>query len=298
MEIIKAVLGTMRIPFLLLTVSVMVMMLAFVNHQQLEWSQPLFFLILLGALSAHISVNMMNEFEDHESGLDQQTQKTPFSGGSGSLQTLPKAVEWVADLSYLFLGIVIGLGLFFVYLRGWDVIPIGIAGIVIIVFYTNLITHYPWLCLVASGFAFGPLMTYGGYFVLTGLHSFEVFLLSLIPFFLVNNLLLLNQIPDFEADQTVGRRNFLHQYGIDAGLKVYVMHWVAAFVVLVLMVIMNVLPFYALLGLVAVILSIPLLRAVKYLPTDPEKLSIALPINVAVTLITPLLIAAGLFLAN
>ena len=36
---------------------------------------------------------------------------------------------------------------------------------------------------------------------------------SLVPFFLVNNLLLLNQFPDVAADRQAGRRHLLVQHG-------------------------------------------------------------------------------------
>lgn len=295
MQTLITILGTMRPPFLLLTVSIMLMLLAFVDYQNFNWSKPLFMLILIGALVAHISVNMMNEYEDYLSGLDEKTERTPFSGGSGFLQKNPDAYEWVGGISYLFLGVVIGLGLFFIYLRGWDILPIGLAGVVLIVLYTRFVTRFPWLCLYASGFAFGPLMVYGAYFVLTGRHSNEVVMLSLIPFFLVNNLLLLNQIPDMEADKSVGRFNFLHKYGLKISLNVYLFHWGLAFLVLFFLVFIEALPVMALLGGLAVILSLPLLYAVKYLASDPKKLSMALPINVIVTLVTPVLVAGGLY---
>ncbi len=41
-------------------------------------------LALLGAFLAHISVNTLNEYFDFKSGLDLETIKTPFSGGSGA----------------------------------------------------------------------------------------------------------------------------------------------------------------------------------------------------------------------
>lgn len=44
-----------------------------------------FVLVLMGAISAHISVNMLNEYYDFISGLDLKTEKTAFSGGSGAL---------------------------------------------------------------------------------------------------------------------------------------------------------------------------------------------------------------------
>ena len=46
-------------------------------------------LVLIGAVSAHISVNTFNEYFDFLSGLDAKTVKTPFSGGSGALVENP-----------------------------------------------------------------------------------------------------------------------------------------------------------------------------------------------------------------
>jgi len=42
-------------------------------------------LALLGAFLAHVSVNTLNEYYDFKSGLDLETIRTPFSGGSGAL---------------------------------------------------------------------------------------------------------------------------------------------------------------------------------------------------------------------
>ena len=38
-------------------------------------------LALLGALLAHISVNVLNDYFDYRSGIDLETRRTPFSGG-------------------------------------------------------------------------------------------------------------------------------------------------------------------------------------------------------------------------
>jgi len=50
----------------------------------------MFILVLVGAISAHISVNTLNEYYDFKSGLDLKTVKTPFSGGSGALPGNPE----------------------------------------------------------------------------------------------------------------------------------------------------------------------------------------------------------------
>jgi len=38
----------------------------------------------MATLSAHIAVNTLNEYMDFKSGLDYETLKTPFAGGSGA----------------------------------------------------------------------------------------------------------------------------------------------------------------------------------------------------------------------
>ena len=44
-----------------------------------------FLIALLGMLLVHVACNILNDYFDFESGLDLQTEKTPFSGGSGIL---------------------------------------------------------------------------------------------------------------------------------------------------------------------------------------------------------------------
>lgn len=297
--IVKSIFASMRPPFLLLTGSVMVLMLAYVEYQAIPWSYHLFLLILIGAIAAHISVNMLNEYDDYHSGLDFLTSKTPFSGGSGALTEHAQAAEWVGQVGYLFLGMVVSIGAFFIFLRGWAILPIGLVGILIIVSYTTFLTRYPLLCLMVSGLAFGPLMMNGGYFVLTGQFSLTLFVLSLIPFFLVNNLLLLNQVPDMEADRQVGRFNLLHKYGVSASMNLFILHWVLAFVVLGGLIAFGDLPVSASMGFLALFLSLPVVLKVKYLSaTEKNALNPIMGLNVALTLLMPLFIAGGLYYAS
>lgn len=291
----------MRPPFLLLTAAVMLLMVAYVDYRYAYWSGPLFFLVFSAALFAHISVNLLNEFEDYASGLDHITRKTPFSGGSGSLVAYPQAAGWVANAGYFFFGAVLSLGLFFMALRGYDVLPLGFLGLALIYLYTRVLLRRPWLGFFASGIGFGPLMVYGGFYVMTGDHAWEVFWVSLIPFFLVNNLLLLNQVPDLEPDRAAGRYNVLHCYGLKRALRLYWVQWAGAFALIPGLVFFDVLPKSTLWALSVMILSAPLLFKVKYWPTQThthtqETLRV-LPINVFITLLTPALIALGLFIS-
>ncbi|MGC9385307.1 MAG: prenyltransferase [Hydrogenovibrio sp.] len=285
----------MRPPFLLLTVAMMVLVAALASYEGYRWSTPLFVLICLAALAAHLAVNLLNEYEDFESGLDAITQRTPFSGGSGALQVEPRAAQAVAAAGYFCLGFLITLGAFFVQLRGEWVLLIGLLGVVVIVSYTSFITRHPWLCLVSPGLAFGPFMIVGGTLVLTGEFSWLAFWVSWIPFLLVNNLLLLNQFPDEAADQRLGRFNIIMQWGHARSFGVFLLFWGLAYGVLAWLILLQWLPLASASGFV----TLPWVWAMGYKlrnrTRDLIQLTPLLAMNVAATLLLPVLIAFGLY---
>ena len=292
------VLMTARPNFLILSLSVVLLGSSVSIYQGAQWSWMLFSLVTIGAILAHAAVNMLNEYQDFNSGLDLITQRTPFSGGSGALVNDPESVKAVR---LAFQVVMVGLavvGLLLIEHNGWPIAIIGLVGIAMIVFYTKFITRMPWLCLIAPGLAFGPLMVIGSYYVLTGTVSELVIVLSLVPFFLVNNLLLLNQIPDLEADKKVGRYNILMHLGLENGLQIFAAFNLLAFGVLALAVLIFDLPSYAWLGMLALLVVFPMMRDLQISYGDSDKMLPVLAMNVIINLITPVLIAAGLFVST
>ncbi|WP_197475205.1 prenyltransferase, partial [Oleiphilus sp. HI0079] len=77
-----AVLQATRPPFLILTPACVFLGASIAFAEQAVFSNVDFALVLIGAMAAHISVNTLNEYFDFKSGLDLNTNKTPFSGGS------------------------------------------------------------------------------------------------------------------------------------------------------------------------------------------------------------------------
>jgi len=248
--------------FLVLSFSVVLMAASIASFQGFSWSWWLFSITTLGAVLAHAAVNLLNEFEDNKSGLDFMTDKTPFSGGSGALQLNPQAAESVLKTFKVILIALILLGLLFVYLKGWQILPIGIIGLAVIALYTSKITKSPFICLIATGLAFGPLMVVGSFFILTGEISFLAIALSMVPFFLVNNLLLLNQVPDLQADQKVGRHNILMKLGVARGMYVFSVFVVLALATFLVSLRYFELPYTVLFGLFGFFLAIPMLLIV------------------------------------
>ncbi len=290
-------LGPARLSFLVLTPACIVLGVACVRWTQGHVNVAEALLVLLGAVAAHISVNSFNEYQDFHSGLDALTQRTPFSGGSGVLPAHPNLASSTLVMAVTTLAVSMGVGLYFVALRGPALLPLGLAGVALVLVYTRWITRHPVLCLLAPGLGFGPLMIMGTYTALTGEYAGAATAASLVPFFLVNNLLLLNQFPDAEADRRVGRRHLLITAGPVVAARWYAALTVLAFASLVGSVLTGWLPGGALLGLLGLALALPTARDVLTHALDVERLLPAMGRNVALNLVTPTLMALGILMS-
>ncbi len=147
---------------------------------------------------------MLNEYIDFKSGLDLHTIKTAFSGGSGALPANPNAANLTLIMGLITLTLTALIGIYLLLTKGSLILPIGIAGIVLIITYTPWLNKHPLVCLLALGLGFGVLMVVGTYVVLAEQYAQLAWLLSIPPFLLINNLLLLNQYPDIYADANIG----------------------------------------------------------------------------------------------
>lgn len=284
----------MRPPFLILTFACVFLGASTVVSNQSAVSLHLLMLALLGALLAHISVNTLNEYFDFKSGLDLETIKTQFSGGSGALPQNPEMVGAVLTVGVASSMLLFMIGGFFVWQYGAGIIPIGITGLVLIATYTGWVNRHPYICLIAPGFGFGFLMVAGTQFVLLGEYITLSWLVAVIPFFLVNNLLLLNQYPDIQADRNAGRNHFPIAYGVDRSTMMYGLFVLATVVSIVAYVLMDYLPTLSLIALIPMPLAVfSLYGAVKHgaaIGSYPQYLGA----NVAVTILTILFLGVSL----
>ena len=293
---LRTLAASSRPPFLLLTLASVLLGYAVAGLTVDIVDAGMLLLVLAGALCAHASVNLLNEYHDFRSGLDLQTQRTPFSGGSGALPANPQAAGDVRVLGYGMLAVCIAVGLLIGWNAGPGILLVGIPGVLLVLAYTPWLTRHAWLCLAAPGIAFGPLMVAGTAFVLSGEYSGAAILASLLPLFLASNLLLLNQYPDIEADRAVGRRHLLIVRGARTGAVVYVVFLLAAFAVPVLGVATGKLPAGALIGLLCLGIAVPLAAGVWRRALQDGDMRRLLAPNVALSLLMPVLVALGMLL--
>ena len=285
-----------RPQFLILTPMCVLVGVAAAAYKGFELNPLHVILTLLGAILAHISVNVLNDYFDYRSGIDLATKRTPFSGGSG---VLPAGLLEAQQVYLLGLASLVGVGavgIYFTYEYGWEILPLGILGMLVIYLYTTHITKNPLLCAIAPGLGFGPLMVVGTYFTQTGEYSLTAGLASLVPGFLVSNLLLLNQFPDIEADKVAARRHLPIAFGRQFSARVYAVLMIATYVSLAVTVSFSVLPLTALIGLLALPLAAKTVMGVLKNYDDTEKLLPFLGLNIQVILLTTLLTGVGILL--
>jgi len=297
MAAVRIWLMQIRLPFLVLTPISVLVGVSVAVYESYSINALYLALAFVGALLAHIAVNVLNEYFDYQSGVDFKTVRTPFSGGSGVLIEGLLNPRSVYILGVVCIAAIIAIGGYFYYVHGAAIIPLGVVGLATIYFYTTHITRTPLLCVIAPGLGFGPLMVMGTYFALTGTYSLAVGLASIVPFFLVSNLLLLNQFPDVEADATVARRHLPIVIGRKGSSDVYALLLVAAYVALVVSVAVGVLPYMALFGLLTLPLGLMAVKGARKYCDEIENLIPVMGRNVLLTLLLPLLMAIGIIIS-
>lgn len=261
-------------------------------------------LLVIGVVLTHISVNLFNEYSDNETGIDFNTTRTPFSGGSGMLQeklTKPETVFRTAVISLL---IALAIGIYFCFTSHWLLIFIILIGGATVISYTTYLTE--WLLgEIAAGLGLGTLVVLGVYIAVTTSWStpisdvlpFSVFLVSVPPGILTFLLLLLNEFPDAEADEKGGRFHIVIFLGKKKAAYLYSAGLLATYLIIVMIFLFNLASVWILISLATLPIAIAAgIITIKY-GEDTARLIPAIGMNVLTVLITDSLIAASFLIS-
>lgn len=293
-QMIKTWANQIRLPFLLLSV-VLVLIGGAVALDDGVFRGFHFALAMLGVALAHVAVNLFNELSDNRTGIDQRTRRTPFSGGSGTLQSGGLSPRTVLHVTLVILMTAFAIGVYLTVVSGWQLMIFILAGGIATVFYTSHLAR--WLVgELAAGACLGTFVVLGTYYAQAGTLTAPVVWLSIPPGILTALLLLLNEFPDVEADRSGGRRHLVIILGRRKAAVVYTVALAIAYLILIVGVIAAWFPATVLLALATLPLamkaSVTALRHGEVF----EKMVPALGANVGVVLGTDLLIAVAYFI--
>ncbi|MBE0481522.1 MAG: prenyltransferase [Dehalococcoidia bacterium] len=251
-------------------------------------------LAFCGLLMWHMSVQVLNDYFDHRSGIDLRTRRTPFSGGSGILPA--RLLEPGAVLVFGLLTFVLALPLWawLVARSGLLLVPVLAVGGAFVLLYTPVLAR-SIVPEVFSGLGLGALPVLMFYFVQTGSYGWGPAAAGIASGILIFNSHLLFEFPDVEADRVGGRRTLPIMIGRRKAGWVYLGASLTCYGWILACAILDIMPPAALLSL----LTLPLaLRASKGVLgyRDTAALRPALFAGAAACLFTLVLLGVGYIL--
>ncbi len=255
-----------------------------------------FLLAMFGSILVHVTVNVINDYHDYVDGIDLNTQRTPFSGGSGVLPSnllTPKQAFWFGTICLL---VAMAIGFYFVMVKGWWLFPLLLLAGFSAYFYNVYLARWH-VGEIFAGLGFGPLLVLGSYYVQTGRYSWETLIASLAPGILTANLLFLNEFPDWEADRIGGRRHFVISLGKRDASYLFVALLTASYLCIIAGVVTKMMPAVALIGLGTIGFGWKTAKGAMKYYDNTEQLVPVLGANVITILGTQALLAIGYVIA-
>jgi 1,4-dihydroxy-2-naphthoate polyprenyltransferase len=284
-----------RLPFLTGSLMPVALAAALADFRGLWEGFFYFFLTVLGVAGLHTGGNLINDYYDSFGSDPINRYFTPFSGGSRVIQNGELSADFVRNLAYacLGLGIISGLALIY-YGRPW-VALLGVFGLAAAYLYSASPVQ-----LMSKGvgeftifLAFGPMLTLGAFYAMTGRVAAEGFCVGLPLAFLITAILWINEFPDLEADTAAAKEHLVARLGLKKSRLVYAGLMLAPFVSLPILMEVFDFPGHLFAGLVALPLATKAVGlAWRTPPTDED----FVPVQ-ALTIKTHFLLGLSLTLA-
>lgn len=253
----------------------------------------LFLAMLIASLMIQAATNMFNEYYDYVKGLD--TEESVGIGGTIVRDGVnPKTIMKLALSLY---GLSILIGVYICMNSSWWLAVIGLIGMLLGYLYTGgpiPIAYTPFGELFA-GFCMGMGIILISFFIQTGSVTVTSVLISVPSFLLVGNILMANNIRDFDGDKEFGRKTLAILVGKENAVKLLATMFIISYVWIFALIFFG----HTSLWLFLIILSIPkAIKAVKGFigKTQPIEMMPAMQATAQTNTIFAFLLAIGLFI--
>ncbi len=217
-----------------------------------SFSKLAFSLTLISVLLIQIITNLFNDLMDHYQGADTSQRLGPKRmAASGYIS--PRSLL-VVSLSLLVLTLIPGYLL--AQIRGWQVIPIGIASLILSYGYTGkpIALAYRGLGEVFVFFFFGILATLGSAWIQTGVWYISILWLGASIGGLSCLLITINNLRDVDEDRKSGKRTLIVKLGWQKARFLPLIIWMSIYLLTLIGVIQFQLTFYPIIALAGIAL--------------------------------------------
>jgi 1,4-dihydroxy-2-naphthoate octaprenyltransferase len=201
-------------------------------------------LVIITGLLLQAGVNLIN---DHRDLIE---RRLPFSR--------QRAIRRNTRIGWLAIILATLVGFYFVSIRGWPLLLLGLLGVLGAWGYTGGKINYKarGLGIPLVFLLMGLLLVGGAYYTISGTYHWHVLWLS-VPFSLLSALLLLsNELRDYEQDRAAGIQTLTVRLGYNSGVKLYFTLVISLYLFSALLYLADLLP-----GLLYLVLSAPALIA-------------------------------------
>lgn len=208
-----------------------------------------FVLALVATVCVHAASNVLNDVGDEAIGTDRLNEQRiyPYTGGSRFIQTGILSPSRMAQLGIGLLVVASLAGVGLLVEKGPVVVVFGVAGILLGVLYSLGPVKLSTLGLgeTAVAVAFGVLPVTGAAWLQGAAIESSLVLYSLPVSAWVAAILLINEVPDIEADGASGKNTLPVRLGLAATSRLYFAIQLAAAAIIILLTVQRALPLLA-----------------------------------------------------
>jgi 1,4-dihydroxy-2-naphthoate polyprenyltransferase len=206
-------------------------------------------LTYFGILCLHISVDLLNDYSDYKRGIDTNTKRTKFSGGTGVIpdNLINSKLIYMAGIIFLILGGLVGL--YFVTIKGIIILILLTFAIISIYFYsTNIVNAGLGEIFVAIK---GCMIVLGSYYIQSDTINLTSVYVGIIVGLLSAVILLVTSFPDYNADKNSGRRTLVILMGKKNSVKLFAIIISITYAMIMGGSIIGIIPVYSVIGLLS-----------------------------------------------
>jgi 1,4-dihydroxy-2-naphthoate octaprenyltransferase len=208
-----------------------------------------FVLALLATVCVHASANVLNDVGDEQGGTDRRNTGRiyPYTGGSRFIQAGIMDISAMTRLGVGLLVVAMLAGVALIWLKGLMVLYFGLAGIALTVLYSLGPVRLASIGLgeLAVAIGLGVIPVVGAAWLQSGIINTQAVLFSVPVSAWVAAILLINEVPDIEADGATGKRTLPVRLGLGGTSALYVTIHLLAVAAVVQLTATNALPIWS-----------------------------------------------------